>query len=145
MLFSFYSNERMFLVQQTGIVKLYMSNLSGILLLRTFRITCIVSTCTSEGDIVLLTMSKVRGCHLQESTLALTKAHWMATWKGVAAAASLQSGGIAVWCFFLTLLWFLVAISLCWLFSWTWRRETRNCDDFMIRCIRYDHSFEQQP
>ena len=39
MLFSFYSNERMFLVQQTGIVKLYMSNLSGILLLGTFRIS----------------------------------------------------------------------------------------------------------
>ena len=39
MLFSFYSNERMFLVQQTGIVKLYMSILSGILLLGTFRIS----------------------------------------------------------------------------------------------------------
>ena len=46
--------------------------------------------------------------------------------------------------FFLTLLWFLVAISLCWLFSWTWWRGMRNCDDFMIRCIRYDHSLEQQ-
>ena len=58
-----------------GFKEWHYTNLSGILLLRTFRITCIVSTCTSEGDIVLLTMSKVRGCHLQESTLALTKAH----------------------------------------------------------------------